>query len=87
MTKGQKNFGASGLHDFRKKKKLRKQRMAVNNSVWTFLVGRPRAENQPGTGYLVARTQTTRPPHLLRYKNMVLLTFGINGLTDSKLIR
>ena len=50
MTKGQKNFGASGLHDFREKIKLRKQRMAVNNSVWTFLVGRPRAENRTRDG-------------------------------------
>ena len=65
MKKGQKNFGASGLHDFREKIKLRKQRMAMNNSVWTFLVGMPPAENRTVTGYLVARTQTTRPPHLL----------------------
>ena len=46
MKKGQKNFGASGLHDFREKIKLRKQRMVVNNSVWTFLVGRPQGENR-----------------------------------------
>ena len=36
------------------------------------------------TGDPEVRTLTTRPPHLLRSENLVLLTFGLNGLTDSE---
>ena len=40
MTKGHKNFGAAGLHNFREKIKIKKKRMPENDWVLTSLLQR-----------------------------------------------